>query len=86
MPKPATCNPELVTVPLRNTTDKSVFFYPSCTRVERCGGCCHHDLLSCQPTATELINYQVCIYFTEFNLNIKYSIHTGCFRIPNTNL
>ncbi|PSN35921.1 hypothetical protein C0J52_07155 [Blattella germanica] len=61
VPKPASCKPELVTVPLHNSDDKSVLYYPSCTRVERCGGCCSHDLLSCQPTATELLNYQVIV-------------------------
>ena len=25
-------------------------YEPSCTRVERCGGCCSHRLLECQPT------------------------------------
>ncbi|XP_021924789.1 platelet-derived growth factor subunit B-like isoform X2 [Zootermopsis nevadensis] len=59
IPKSATCAPELVTVTLQNLDDKSVVYYPSCTRVERCGGCCSHDLLSCQPTATELLTFQV---------------------------
>ncbi|KAJ9595827.1 hypothetical protein L9F63_012982, partial [Diploptera punctata] len=59
MPKAAVCRPELVTVPLRTSADNSVFYYPPCARVERCGGCCSHDLLSCQPSATEFINYQV---------------------------
>ncbi|XP_069680508.1 uncharacterized protein [Periplaneta americana] len=58
-PKPGTCAPELVTVPLQNLEDRSIFYYPQCTRVERCGGCCSHDLLSCQPTATEVITFQV---------------------------
>jgi len=58
-PKSATCEPELTTVSLQNEDDKSVFYYPSCTRVERCGGCCSHELLSCQPTVTELITFQV---------------------------
>lgn len=58
IPKSATCALELVTVPLQILEDKSVFYYPSCTRVERCGGCCSHDLLSCQPT-TEPVTFQV---------------------------
>lgn len=59
IPKSATCAPELVTVSLQNLDDKSVFYYPPCTRVERCGGCCSHDLLSCQPTVTEVVTFQV---------------------------
>ncbi|XP_033608500.1 vascular endothelial growth factor A-A isoform X2 [Cryptotermes secundus] len=59
MPKSATCALELVTVPLQDSDDKSVFYYPPCTRVERCGGCCSHDLLSCQPTVTEPVTFQV---------------------------
>jgi len=59
IPKSATCTPELVTVNLQKEDDKSVFYYPQCTRVERCGGCCSHELLSCQPTDTELLTFQV---------------------------
>lgn len=60
-PKPAGCIPELRSVSLRQSDDPWLFYFPSCTRVERCGGCCSHKLLSCQPTDIETINYQVIV-------------------------
>lgn len=57
--KAANCMPELQTVPLMANTDPSVIFYPTCTRVERCGGCCSSELLVCEPTKTETILFQV---------------------------
>lgn len=39
--------------------DSSILFIPTCTRIERCGGCCTHTLLACQPTETETVNFQV---------------------------
>uniref|UniRef100_A0A0C9Q9W1 PDGFA_0 protein n=1 Tax=Fopius arisanus TaxID=64838 RepID=A0A0C9Q9W1_9HYME len=57
-PKPAKCIPELQPVPFK-TDDTSVTYYPSCTRIKRCGGCCGHALLSCQPTESEVRNFEV---------------------------
>jgi hypothetical protein len=57
--KPAHCMPELTTVPLMPNTDSSVLFYPTCTRIERCGGCCSSDLLVCEPIRTEIVHFQV---------------------------
>jgi hypothetical protein len=39
-------------------TDSSVLFYPSCTRIERCGGCCSSDLLVCELIQTEIVHFQ----------------------------
>ena len=55
--------PELQTVQLMANTDPSVLFYPTCTRIERCGGCCSSDLLVCEPTKTETIHFQVRVQF-----------------------
>lgn len=57
-PNQALCMPELQTVPLLEN-EPSVIYYPTCTRIKRCGGCCTHSLLSCQPTATEIRNFEV---------------------------
>ncbi|KAK4025309.1 uncharacterized protein LOC116925996 [Daphnia magna] len=57
--KAAHCIPELQTVPLLPNSDSSVLFYPTCTRVERCGGCCSSDLLVCEPIKTEIVHFQV---------------------------
>lgn len=59
IPKPATCMPEQRTVNLRDSDDPTLYYYPSCTRVDRCGGCCLHDLLSCQPKTIEHLNFSV---------------------------
>lgn len=58
-PNQASCMPELQTVPLLENDDPSIIYYPTCTRVKRCGGCCTHPFLSCQPTATETRNFEV---------------------------
>ncbi|KAJ8919356.1 hypothetical protein NQ315_003941, partial [Exocentrus adspersus] len=59
IPKRADCTPEITTVSLATSDDPSVLFIPQCTKVERCSGCCSHNLLSCQPKETETLTYQV---------------------------
>ncbi|XP_059609483.1 platelet-derived growth factor subunit A isoform X1 [Phlebotomus argentipes] len=61
-PKPGLCTPEMTLVPLipvNSENDPSVVYYPQCTRVKRCGGCCSHRLLSCQPTETETLTFTI---------------------------
>lgn len=55
----AKCMPELQAVKLMTSNDPTVLFYPPCTRIERCGGCCTGDLYSCQPVEQETIFVQV---------------------------
>nr|CAD7595591.1 unnamed protein product [Timema genevievae] len=71
-PKPATCKPESRTVPLTNSMDPSLFYFPTCTRVDLCGGCCSSELLSCQPTQTEILNYQVIVTQYDGGAQLKY--------------
>ncbi|KAK6626206.1 hypothetical protein RUM43_006512 [Polyplax serrata] len=59
--KMAKCMPEMRTVPLKPDKTKATFYYPSCTRVQRCGGCCSHHLLSCQPVETEIIPMSIVV-------------------------
>lgn len=59
VPKAATCTTESQTVSLRDNDDPSLYYSPTCTRVKRCGGCCNSALLSCQPTAVEMLNFEV---------------------------
>ncbi|XP_011638848.1 uncharacterized protein LOC105428307 [Pogonomyrmex barbatus] len=61
MPTPAKCIPELQLVPLKLDDDPSTFVFPVCTRIKRCGGCCISPLLSCQPTAVEMRNFEVIV-------------------------
>ncbi|KAJ8949707.1 hypothetical protein NQ318_013575 [Aromia moschata] len=59
IPKAAGCIPEARTVSLAKSDDPSILYIPQCTRIERCGGCCSHALLSCQPKEIETLSYQV---------------------------
>ena len=85
-PTPARCMPELQPVSLKVETDPSTIYYPSCTRVKRCGGCCSHSLLSCQPTASEFRNFEVLVVSVDqsdgFNYRSKQIVpleeHTKC--------
>ncbi|KAL5234634.1 hypothetical protein ACI65C_002044 [Semiaphis heraclei] len=61
IPKPAGCSVESQTISLKDTDDQSLYYYPTCTRVNRCGGCCAHDLLACQPTKVETLNFEVMV-------------------------
>lgn len=61
IPKPASCSIESQTISLKDTDDRSLYYFPSCTRVDRCGGCCSHDLLACQPTKIEILHFEVLV-------------------------
>ncbi|XP_070162833.1 uncharacterized protein Pvf1 [Polyergus mexicanus] len=58
---PAKCMPELQPVSLKLDDDPSTIIFPPCTRIKRCGGCCGSSLLSCQPTAMEIRNFEVVV-------------------------
>ncbi|KAL3267113.1 hypothetical protein HHI36_011253 [Cryptolaemus montrouzieri] len=58
-PKSAGCMPELQVVKLATSDDASILHIPQCTRIERCGGCCSHHLLSCQPTDSQPVSFSV---------------------------
>ncbi|XP_059480136.1 platelet-derived growth factor subunit A-like [Neocloeon triangulifer] len=65
--KQAKCMPENTTVLLKpdnSSENPFTIYYPSCVRVQRCGGCCNSDLLSCQPVDIRLRNFE--IIATEF--------------------
>ncbi|UYV61105.1 PDGFB [Cordylochernes scorpioides] len=57
---PAGCKPELQVVPLVPAgSDPAILTWPSCTRVERCGGCCSSELLHCAPVRTSALHVKV---------------------------
>lgn len=61
-PQPALCTPQLAVVPLKpehEPEDPSVIYFPSCTRIKQCGGCCTHKLLECQPIETEIKTFVI---------------------------
>ena len=54
--RPAACIPEQTIVPVEvSGVQAGEIVIPSCTRVQRCGGCCSHPLLSCQPTSSDIV-------------------------------
>nr|CAI5863772.1 unnamed protein product [Callosobruchus analis] len=59
IPRPAGCQPERVSVKLGSDTDSSILYMPPCTRIEKCGGCCSHPLLECQPTEVKTMSFEV---------------------------
>ncbi|XP_034952649.1 vascular endothelial growth factor A-A-like isoform X2 [Chelonus insularis] len=75
-PKPAKCMVELQSVSLvPENHDPSTVYIPSCTRIKRCGGCCNHSLLSCQPVrnTTETRNFEVLISKIDISGKLKYA-------------
>ncbi|KAH8320090.1 hypothetical protein KR074_011625, partial [Drosophila pseudoananassae] len=58
---PASCSPQPTIVELKPPGTESVNFYyfPACTRINRCSGCCGSTLISCQPTETEIVQLRV---------------------------
>jgi len=74
IPIPAKCTPELQPVSFANKdTDSATVYFPSCTRIKRCGGCCDHPLLSCQPTASIMKNFQVVVSKVTAEGGLSYS-------------
>ncbi|XP_011268157.1 uncharacterized protein LOC105258546 [Camponotus floridanus] len=82
-PVQAKCMPELQPVSLKVDDDPSTIIFPSCTRINRCGGCCGSSLLSCQPTAVEIRNFEVIVAsMNELNYSgrriVPLEEHTKC--------
>ncbi|KAF6216684.1 hypothetical protein GE061_001030 [Apolygus lucorum] len=62
IPKPAECEPELTTVNLRQSEDLSLYYIPSCTRIQKCGGCCgNFGNKKCQPVEVEPLRLKVTV-------------------------
>lgn len=57
--EPDVCEPRPTTVPIPPDEDPRIVYWPTCTKVDRCGGCCGLDLLECAPTAVETMIVQV---------------------------
>ncbi|ETN64636.1 hypothetical protein AND_003613 [Anopheles darlingi] len=62
-PKPASCEPqpELVSLRPENLTTSRYYYFPTCTRVNRCSGCCNTNQLVCEAVTTRKILYKVMI-------------------------
>ncbi|RZF32847.1 hypothetical protein LSTR_LSTR009398 [Laodelphax striatellus] len=61
-PEFAPCKPEIRAVEIFKKASRQVVRVPSCIRIERCGGCCQHELLSCQPAEEEVVNFEVNLF------------------------
>ncbi|XP_076319356.1 vascular endothelial growth factor A-like [Tachypleus tridentatus] len=55
----AKCKPELQVVEIPKPHDSMTIIWPSCTRINRCGGCCSSSLLDCVPKRTSTIHLKV---------------------------
>ncbi|KAH8421251.1 hypothetical protein KR009_007019, partial [Drosophila setifemur] len=58
---PASCSPQPTIVELKPPGEQEANFYytPSCTRINRCNGCCGSTLISCQATEKEIVQLRV---------------------------
>ncbi|GFR81848.1 vascular endothelial growth factor A [Elysia marginata] len=54
MAEPDHCSPREMTVDLElRNADPDLVYYPRCTKVMRCGGCCSSKHVSCEPVEVE---------------------------------
>ncbi|XP_053678881.1 vascular endothelial growth factor A isoform X2 [Anopheles nili] len=62
-PIAASCEPDSQLVSLRpeNLTGSRYYFYPTCTRVKRCSGCCNTNQLVCEAVVNRTILFKVTI-------------------------
>jgi len=80
--------PTSVAIPL-NASDIRAFYYPTCTKINRCGGCCGSDLSECVATQVVRTTVKVmkCRYPADSNadifefeglVDIPLDVHTAC--------
>ncbi|XP_045102944.1 vascular endothelial growth factor C-like [Portunus trituberculatus] len=55
----AHCVPENQAVDLGLRREAGIKYFPTCVRVEQCGGCCSNPLFTCKPISTEMVTYEV---------------------------
>jgi len=84
------CEPRMSTVAIPPSADSSIVYWPPCTKIRRCGGCCGSDLLECTPTSVNITkvlvmqlqapNYASSDTRMDFqsNLNIDLVEHLAC--------
>jgi len=56
------CEPILRSVVIPPDSNPRVMFWPTCVRLEQCGGCCGHDSMECVPTQIEQVTVEVSHY------------------------
>jgi hypothetical protein len=60
MAQPDDCSPRDTSVRLPfDSSNPNVVYFPRCTKIERCGGCCASTNLECVPSYTERVTYKV---------------------------
>lgn len=81
-PKPAACIPDVSIVSLRpeTDTDPTMVYFPSCTRVKRCGGCCSHKLLS---ESSSIYSISILKYFRSFPQLAKFINNVTRLQVVN---
>jgi len=56
LPPSDECSPRNVTMQVPTPSVPNVVYWPTCTKLEQCGGCCGHERLECAPTRTETVS------------------------------
>jgi len=82
------CEPRPTTVVIPPDSDPRIFYWPTCTKIDRCGGCCGLDVLECAPTEVQSVNVVVMKQRMSANdssrfeylgnVNIPLQKHIGC--------
>lgn len=84
----ATCAPieTIVNVVPQDERDPTIFYFPSCIKIQQCGGCCSHTGTTCSPT--DEVEKQVTVKKTKFtggqrlqalgDITVKVKEHKKC--------
>ena len=59
MAEHASCVPSMKPVPFPRDNRVNGMLWPTCVNVQRCGGCCGSDILSCVPTSVGMVTFYV---------------------------
>ena len=59
MAEAAHCEPHMKAIPFPRGNNANSVYWPTCVNVQRCGGCCGSDILSCVPTSVKMVTFYV---------------------------
>jgi len=79
---PDHCETRPTTVAIPHDSDPRIIHWPTCTTINRCGGCCVHESVECAPTKVKTVNVTVGKYNEEFRsystIHIPLEEHISC--------
>jgi len=86
--KRAFCQPRRQPVDIPQPKDSTLIYQPPCLQIERCGGCCSHELFQCVPSSIKNVTRKVAAlryphaeaeYFVlESLVRVRVERHTKC--------